>query len=590
YFVSYYDYYQPEAYMPTTDTYIEKDLNINEELDKLRLRATTSLLSGRRDIIVVASVSCIYGMGNPTDYESGIIRIAKGERLSRQGFLHALVNSLYSRTSIEFTRGTFRVKGDTVDINLPYVDFGYRVTFFGDEIEEIESIDVQQGKRIGKLDNAAIFPANLYVAPKDQIQNVMYEIQDEMNAQVDYFKSTGKFIEAQRLKERVEYDLEMIRELGYCNGIENYSRFFDRRKPGTRPFCLLDYFPKDFLCVIDESHQTVPQVSGMYGGDRSRKLTLVDYGFRLPSALDNRPLNFHEFSDLLHQVIYVSATPGDYELEQTGGAVVEQVVRPTGLLEPPIEIRPSVNQIDDLLDEIDKRVKKGDRVLVTTLTKRMAEEMDKYLKRIDIKSKYIHSDIDALERVVILRELRLGHIDVLVGVNLLREGLDLPEVSLVAILDADKEGFLRNERSLTQTAGRAARNVDGLVIFYADTMTESMQKTIDETNRRREKQKAYNMLHGITPTTVRKSVEQVMAQTSVLDIKGYDPESPFAVDEILTLATEETAAYTTIPQLEKAIGKTKKEMEKAARDMDFMEAARLRDEMFTMQKKLESMK
>ncbi|MGZ3839954.1 MAG: excinuclease ABC subunit UvrB [Flavisolibacter sp.] len=590
YFVSYYDYYQPEAYMPTTDTYIEKDLNINEELDKLRLRATTSLLSGRRDIIVVASVSCIYGMGNPTDYESGIIRIAKGERLSRQGFLHALVNSLYSRTSIEFTRGTFRVKGDTVDINLPYVDFGYRVTFFGDEIEEIESIDVQQGKRIGKLDNAAIFPANLYVAPKDQIQNVMYEIQDEMNAQVDYFKSTGKFIEAQRLKERVEYDLEMIRELGYCNGIENYSRFFDRRKPGTRPFCLLDYFPKDFLCVIDESHQTVPQVSGMYGGDRSRKLTLVDYGFRLPSALDNRPLNFHEFSDLLHQVIYVSATPGDYELEQTGGAVVEQVVRPTGLLEPPIEIRPSVNQIDDLLDEIDKRVKKGDRVLVTTLTKHMAEEMDKYLKRIDIKSKYIHSDIDALERVVILRELRLGHIDVLVGVNLLREGLDLPEVSLVAILDADKEGFLRNERSLTQTAGRAARNVDGLVIFYADTMTESMQKTIDETNRRREKQKAYNMLHGITPTTVRKSVEQVMAQTSVLDIKGYDPESPFAVDEILTLATEETAAYTTIPQLEKAIGKTKKEMEKAARDMDFMEAARLRDEMFTMQKKLESMK
>jgi excinuclease ABC subunit B len=590
YFVSYYDYYQPEAYMPTTDTYIEKDLNINEELDKLRLRATTSLLSGRRDIIVVASVSCIYGMGNPTDYESGIIRIAKGERLSRQGFLHALVNSLYNRTSIEFNRGTFRVKGDTVDINLPYVDFGYRVTFFGDEIEEIESIDVQQGKRIGKLDNAAIFPANLYVAPKDQIQNVMYEIQDEMQAQVDYFKSTGKFIEAQRLKERVEYDLEMIRELGYCNGIENYSRFFDRRKPGTRPFCLLDYFPKDFLCVIDESHQTVPQVSGMYGGDRSRKLTLVDYGFRLPSALDNRPLNFHEFSDLLNQTIFVSATPGDYELEQTGGVVVEQVVRPTGLLEPPIEVRPSVNQIDDLLDEIDKRVKKGDRVLVTTLTKRMAEEMDKYLKRIDIKSKYIHSDIDALERVVILRDLRLGNIDVLVGVNLLREGLDLPEVSLVAILDADKEGFLRNERSLTQTAGRAARNVDGLVIFYADTMTESMQRTIDETNRRREKQVAYNIAHNITPTTVRKSVEQVMAQTSVLDIKGYDPESPYAVEEIITKAAEDEAEYTTIPQLEKAISKTKKEMEKAARDMDFMEAARLRDEMFSMQKKLEGMK
>jgi excinuclease ABC subunit B len=590
YFVSYYDYYQPEAYMPTTDTYIEKDLNINEELDKLRLRATTSLLSGRRDIIVVASVSCIYGMGNPTDYESGIIRIAKGERLSRQGFLHALVNSLYNRTSIEFNRGTFRVKGDTVDINLPYVDFGYRVTFFGDEIEEIESIDIQQGKRIGKLDNAAIFPANLYVAPKDQIQNVMYEIQDEMQAQVDYFKSTGKFIEAQRLKERVEYDLEMIRELGYCNGIENYSRFFDRRKPGTRPFCLLDYFPKDFLCVIDESHQTVPQVSGMYGGDRSRKLTLVDYGFRLPSALDNRPLNFHEFYNLINQVIYVSATPGDYELEQTEGVVVEQVVRPTGLLEPPIEVRPSVNQIDDLLDEIDKRVKKGDRVLVTTLTKRMAEEMDKYLKRIDIKSKYIHSDIDALERVVILRDLRLGNIDVLVGVNLLREGLDLPEVSLVAILDADKEGFLRNERSLTQTAGRAARNVEGLVIFYADKMTESMQRTIDETNRRREKQVAYNIVHNITPTTVRKSVEQVMAQTSVLDIKGYDPESPYAVEEIITKAAEDGAEYTTIPQLEKAISKTKKEMEKAARDMDFMEAARLRDEMFAMQKKLEGMK
>jgi excinuclease ABC subunit B len=590
YFVSYYDYYQPEAYLPTSDTYIEKDLNINEELDKLRLRATTSLLSGRRDIIVVASVSCIYGMGNPTDYESGIVRISKGDRVSRQGFLHSLVNSLYNRTSIEFTRGTFRVKGDTVDINLPYVDYGYRVTFFGDEIEEIESIDVKNGKRIGKLQDAAIFPANLYVAPKDIIQNVMYEIQDEMNAQVDYFKSTGKFIEAQRIKERVEYDLEMIRELGYCNGIENYSRFFDRRKPGTRPFCLLDYFPKDFLCVIDESHQTIPQISGMYGGDRSRKLILVDYGFRLPSALDNRPLNFHEFEGLMNQLIYVSATPGDYELEQTGGVVVEQVVRPTGLLEPPIEVRPSVNQIDDLLDEIDKRVKKGDRVLVTTLTKRMAEEMDKYLKRIDINSKYIHSDIDALERVEILRELRLGKIDVLVGVNLLREGLDLPEVSLVAILDADKEGFLRNERSLTQTAGRAARNVDGLVIFYADKMTESMQRTIDETNRRREKQIAYNIANNITPRTIKKSIEQVMAQTSVLDIKGYDPESPYAVEELVTKAAEEEAEYTTIPQLEKLITKTKKEMEKAARDLDFMEAARLRDEMFTMQKKLEQMK
>lgn len=590
YFVSYYDYYQPEAYMPVSDTYIEKDLNINEELDKLRLRATTSLLSGRRDIIVVASVSCIYGMGNPTDYESGIIRIAKGDSLSRQGFLHSLVNSLYNRTTVEFTRGTFRVKGDTVDINLPYVDFGYRITFFGDEIEEIESIDIQQGKRIGKLDNAAIFPANLYVAPKDMIQNVMYEIQDEMQAQVEYYKSVGKFIEAQRIKERVEYDLEMIRELGFCNGIENYSRFFDRRKPGTRPFCLLDYFPKDFLCVIDESHQTIPQVSGMYGGDRSRKLTLVDYGFRLPSALDNRPLNFHEFENLLNQTIYVSATPGDYELEQTGGVVVEQVVRPTGLLEPPIEIRPSVNQIDDLLDEIDKRVKKGHRVLVTTLTKRMAEEMDKYLKRIDIKSKYIHSEVVTLERIEILRDLRLGKIDVLVGVNLLREGLDLPEVSLVAILDADKEGFLRNERSLTQTAGRAARNVEGLVIFYADTITESMQRTIDETNRRREKQVAYNIQHHITPKTIQKSKEQIMGQTSVLNIKGYDPDSPFAVDEIITKAAEAEAEYTTIPQVEKMIAKTKKEMEKAARDLDFMEAARLRDAMFMLQKRLEQMK
>ena len=590
YFVSYYDYYQPEAYMPVSDTYIEKDLNINEELDKLRLRATTSLLSGRRDIIVVASVSCIYGMGNPTDYESGIIRIAKGEKLSRQGFLHNLVDSLYTRTTIEFNRGSFRVKGDTVDINLPYVDFGYRVTFFGDEIEEIESIDVTTNKRIGKLDNAAIFPANLYVAPKDIMQSVMYEIQDEMQAQVEYFKSVGKFIEAQRLKERVEYDLEMIRELGFCNGIENYSRFFDRRKPGTRPFCLLDYFPKDFVCMIDESHQTIPQVSGMYGGDRSRKLTLVDYGFRLPSALDNRPLNFHEFESLLNQTIYVSATPGDYELEQSGGVVVEQVVRPTGLIEPPIEVRPSVNQIDDLLDEIDKRVKKGDRVLVTTLTKRMAEEMDKYLKKIDIKSKYIHSEVETLERIEILRDLRLGKIDVLVGVNLLREGLDLPEVSLVAILDADKEGFLRNERSLTQTAGRAARNVEGLVIFYADKITESMQRTIDETNRRREKQIAHNLAHGITPRTVNKSKETIMAQTSVLDIKGYDPDSPYALDEIPTMAAEEEAAYTTIPQLEKAIAKTKKEMEKAARDMDFMEAARLRDEMFALQKKLEGMK
>jgi excinuclease ABC subunit B len=593
YFVSYYDYYQPEAYMPVSDTYIEKDLSINEELDKLRLQATAELLTGRRDIIVVASVSCIYGIGNPTEFENGIVRIQKGQVVARQAFLHALVNSLYNRTQIEFKRGTFRVKGDTVDINLPYADWGYRVTFFGDEIEEIETIDVQTNKRIATVDNAAIFPANLYIAPKDMMQQILYEVQDEMRLQNEYFKSVGKVIEAQRLKERVEYDIEMIRELGFCNGIENYSRFFDRRQPGTRPFCLLDYFPKDFLCVIDESHQTIPQIAGMYGGDRSRKLVLVDYGFRLPSALDNRPLNFHEFENLTGQTVFVSATPGDYELEKAGGIVVEQVVRPTGLLEPPIDIRPSINQIDDLLDEIDKRVTKGDRVLVTTLTKRMAEEMDKYLHRINIKSKYIHSDVDTLERIEILRQLRLGDIDVLVGVNLLREGLDLPEVSLVAILDADKEGFLRNERSLTQTAGRAARNVDGLVIFYADKMTESMQRTIDETNRRREKQISYNIEHGITPKTVKKSIEQIMKQTSVLDIKGFDAAKPYAVqgdEDLVNVAADEGVAYKTIPQMEKQIAKTKKEMEKAARDLDFMEAARLRDEMFKLQKELEGMK
>ncbi|HEV8271575.1 MAG TPA: excinuclease ABC subunit UvrB [Chitinophagaceae bacterium] len=593
YFVSYYDYYQPEAYLPVSDVYIEKDLSINDELDKLRLHATSELLSGRRDIIVVASVSCIYGIGNPDEFANGIIRIHKKQTISRQGFLHSLVNILYSRTTIEFKRGTFRVKGDTVDINLPYLDTGYRITFFGDEIEEIESFDVVTGKRITTMDNAAIFPANLYLAPKDMIQQILYEIQDEMNSQVSYFKNSGKYIEAQRLSERVNYDVEMIRELGYCNGVENYSRFFDRRKPGTRPFCLLDYFPNDFLCVIDESHQTIPQVSGMYGGDRSRKLILVDYGFRLPSALDNRPLNFHEFESMLNQTIFVSATPDDFELEKCGGVVVEQVVRPTGLLDPPIEIRPSINQIDDLLDEIDKRVTKGDRVLVTTLTKRMAEEMDKYLHRINIKSKYIHSEVDTLERVEILRELRLGKIDVLVGVNLLREGLDLPEVSLVAILDADKEGFLRNEKSLTQTAGRAARNVDGLVIFYADKMTESMQKTIDETNRRREKQIEWNIKFGITPKTIIKTTQDVFAQTSVLDIKGYDPANPYAIapnEDLVTIAAEDQAEYKTIPQAEKAISKIKKEMEKAARDLDFMEAARLRDEMFRLQKQLDEMR
>ena len=593
YFVSYYDYYQPEAYMPVSDTYIEKDLAINEELDKLRLRATSNLLTGRRDILVVASVSCIYGMGNPTEYENGIIRIAQGQVLSRQGFLHALVNALYSRTQIDFNRGQFRVKGDTVDINLPYVDYSYRITFFGDEIESIESFDASTGKRIGTMEHAAIFPANLYVAPKNMLQQILYEMQDELGAQVEYFKNNGRYIEAQRLGERVNYDIEMIRELGYCNGIENYSRFFDRRNPGTRPFCLLDYFAKDYLLMIDESHQTIPQVSGMYGGDRSRKLTLVDFGFRLPSALDNRPLNFHEFEDLVNQTVFVSATPGDYELEQTGGVVVEQVVRPTGLLDPPIEIRPSEGQIDDLLHEISQRAARRERILVTTLTKRMAEELDKYLHRINIKSKYIHSEVHTLDRVEILRQLRLGEIDVLVGVNLLREGLDLPEVTLVAILDADKEGFLRNEKSLTQTAGRAARNVDGMVIFYADTMTESMQRTIDETSRRRDKQVAYNKAHGIQPRTIQKSKEQVFAQTSVLDIKGYDPRDPYALapsEELVTVAAEEQETYKTIPQLEKGISQIKKTMEKAARDLDFMEAARLRDEMFGLQKQLEELK
>ncbi|MEY3577037.1 MAG: hypothetical protein RL394_620, partial [Bacteroidota bacterium] len=480
-----------------------------------------------------------------------------------------------------------------IDINLPYVDFGYRITFFGDVIESIDTLEITTGKRIAAVENAAIFPANLYLAPKEIIGQVISEIIDELGQQVQYFRDSGKFIEAQRLSERVNYDIEMIKELGYCNGIENYSRFFDRRTPGARPFCLLDYFPKDFICMIDESHQTIPQVSGMYGGDRSRKMVLVDYGFRLPAALDNRPLNFNEFENMLNQVVFVSATPSDYELNKTEGVVVEQVVRPTGLLDPPIEVRPSINQVDDLLDEIDKTVKKGDRVLVTTLTKRMAEEMDKYLQRIHIKSKYIHSEVDTLERVEILRQLRLGEIDVLVGVNLLREGLDLPEVSLVAILDADKEGFLRNEKSLTQTAGRAARNVDGRVIFYADKITGSMQKTMDETERRRAKQVAYNTAHNITPTTVNKSKEEVFAQTAVLDIKGFDEKNTLAAvaeEQLSAKAAEDQNDYVTIPQMEKHIAKLKKTMEKAAKDLDFMEAARLRDLMFESKKRMEEMK
>lgn len=590
YFVSYYDYYQPEAYLPTKNVYIEKDLSINEELEKLRLRATSSLLSGRRDIVIVASVSCIYGMGNPAEYENSIIRIERGQDIGRNHFLHGLVHAQYMRSQGEFARGSFRVNGDTVDINLPYLDFGYRITFFGDEIEEIENFEIETGKRIQTMEHAAIFPANLYIAPKNLMAEIVHEIQDETNAQVEYFNRIGKNIEAARIKERVNYDLEMIQELGFCKGIENYSRFLDRRKPGVRPFCLLDYFPKDFIMMIDESHQTIPQISGMYGGDRSRKLNLVDFGFRLPSALDNRPLNFNEFEQQLNQVVFVSATPASYELQKTNGLIVEQVVRPTGLLDPPIEVRPSINQIDDLLDEIDKRVKKKERVLVTTLTKRMAEELDKYLARIQVKSRYIHSEVDTLERIEILRDLRMGVIDVLVGVNLLREGLDLPEVTLMAILDADKEGFLRNERSLTQMAGRAARNSDGLVIFYADKITDSMQRTMDETTRRREKQIKYNLVHGITPTTVTKSTEQIFKQTSVLDIKGYDERNPYAVvDSLGSIAAEDEVTYDTLASVAKAISKAKKQMEAAAKNLDFMEAAKWRDELQQLEKKKASM-
>ena len=589
FFVSYYDYYQPEAYITHSDTYIEKDLSINEEIDKLRLRATTSLLSGRRDIIIVSSVSCIYGMGNPEDYATGIIRLQKGQTVSRNGFLYKLNDSLYSRTETDFKRGTFRVRGDTVDVNLPYADFGYRIIFFGDEIEEIEQIELTSGKRISSMDHAAIFPANLYVAPKDKLKMIIRNIEDELHEHEKFFEAEKRFIEARRISERVNLDLEMMRELGYCSGIENYSRFFDGRKPGTRPFCLLDYFPDDWLLMIDESHVTVPQVRAMWGGDRARKINLVNYGFRLPSALDNRPLTFTEFEGLTNQVIYVSATLGDYELEQTEGVVVEQIVRPTGLLDPPIEVRPSLNQIDDLLDEIQKRVKINERILVTTLTKRMAEELTKYLSRLNIKVRYIHSEVDTLERVEILRDLRLGVFDVLVGVNLLREGLDLPEVSLVAVLDADKEGFLRNNRSLTQTAGRAARNVNGLVIFYADKITDSMQATIDETSRRRDIQIAYNEEHGITPRTLAKTREEIESKQSVLDIRGrkskayVEPEVnyDFAADPIMNVMDKE--------HVQKLMADTEAKMKQAAKDLDFISAAHYRDELFALKKKLSAL-
>jgi excinuclease ABC subunit B len=583
YFVSYYDYYQPEAYIPSSDLYIEKDLAINEEVEKLRMRTTTSLMSGRRDIIVVASVSCIYGMGNPTEYNNGIVRINRGQKISRNSFLHQLVQGLYSRSE-ENKRGTFRVLGDTVDIYMPYADYSYRVTFFGDEIEEIESVDINTGKKISSIEYAAIFPANLYMAPKEQFNKIIYEIQDDLNKQVAYYKEIGKHLEAARLKERVTFDIEMMRELGYCSGIENYSRYLDRRLPGERPFCLLDYFPKDYLMVIDESHVSIPQIRGMYGGDRARKQNLVEYGFRLPSAMDNRPLNFHEFEMLINQVIFVSATPGDYELEKTGGVFVEQVVRPTGLLDPPIEVRPCMNQVDDLLEEIDETIKQGQRVLVTTLTKRMAEELSKYLARLNIRARYIHSEVETLERVEILRDLRLGLFDVLIGVNLLREGLDLPEVALVAIMDADKEGFLRNTRSLTQTAGRAARNLMGRVIMYADKITDSMQRTIDETNRRREKQIAYNIAHQITPETIASSKDKILKQASVLQLKA---DNAYVESDEQSLVADPVLEYMNKPQLQKAIDAARRNMEKAAKDLQFIEAARFRDEMFALQKMME---
>jgi len=586
YFVSYYDYYQPEAFIPTTNTYIEKDLQINDEIEKLRLRTTSALMSGRRDVIVVSSISCIYGMGNPEDFKDSVFKFAAGTRISRNAFLHRLVEILYARTTADFKRGTFRVKGDVVDIYPAYLDYAYRVSFFGDDIEELSSFDPSTGKTMEKMTHMVLFPANLYVAPRERFTQSIWAIQEELEMRKQQFIDEKRFLEAKRLEERVNYDLEMIRELGYCSGIENYSRFFDGRKPGARPFCLLDYFPDDYLMVIDESHVTVPQIRAMYGGDRSRKISLVEYGFRLPAALDNRPLNFQEFERLAPQTLYVSATPGDFELEKSDGVVVEQVIRPTGLLDPVIDVRPVINQVDDLLEEVDKTVKMGDRVLVTTLTKRMSEELAKYMDRLGIKCRYIHSEVKTLERVEILRGLRLGEFDVLIGINLLREGLDLPEVSLVAILDADKEGFLRSERSLIQTIGRAARNDRGRVIMYADRITDSMQITMDETNRRREKQISYNTEHGIIPKTVGKSRESILEQTSVMDFVGGVQKAYVEADSI-SLATDPIVQYMTKPDLKKAIDNTKKEMVAAAKDMDFLLAAKLRDEMFALEKLME---
>ncbi|WP_115462501.1 excinuclease ABC subunit UvrB [Winogradskyella aurantiaca] len=581
YFVSYYDYYQPEAYIPVTGTYIEKDLSINEEIEKLRLSTTSSLLSGRRDVLVVASVSCLYGIGNPIEFQKNVISIERDMVISRTKLLHQLVQSLYSRTEADFKNGNFRIKGDTVDVFPGYANNAFRIHFFGDEIEDIEAFDVQTNAVIERYDRLNIYPANMFVTSPDVLQNAIINIQDDLVKQFDYFKDIGKHLEAKRLKERTEFDLEMIRELGYCSGIENYSRYLDGRAPGTRPFCLLDYFPDDYLMVVDESHVTISQVHAMYGGDRSRKENLVEYGFRLPAALDNRPLKFEEFEALQNQVIYVSATPSDYELQKSDGVYVEQVIRPTGLLDPIIEVRPSLNQIDDLIEEIQVRVEKDERTLVTTLTKRMAEELVKYLTRISIRCRYIHSDVDTLERVEIMQDLRKGLFDVLVGVNLLREGLDLPEVSLVAILDADKEGFLRSNRSLTQTVGRAARNLNGMAIMYADTITGSMQRTIDETNYRREKQMAYNTKNNITPKALNKSLDSVLAKNSV---------STYRTELEAKKAAEPESKYLTKGELEKKIRETRKQMEQAAKALDFMEAAKFRDAIVAYQERLEVLK
>ena len=577
YFVSYYDYYQPEAYIPTTGTYIEKDLSINEEIEKLRLSTTSSLLSGRRDVLVVASVSCLYGIGNPAEFEKNVIELERDQVISRTQLMHRLVQSLYSRTTAEFSRGNFRVLGDIIDVFPGYADIAFKIHFFGDEIELIEAFDPINNQKIEQYDKVNIYPANIFVTSPDILQNAIHQIQDDLIKQVDYFKEVGRFLEAKRLEERTEFDLEMIRELGYCSGIENYSRYLDGRAPGTRPFCLLDYFPKDFLMIVDESHVTISQVHAMYGGDRSRKENLVEYGFRLPAAMDNRPLKFEEFEALQNQVLYVSATPADYELEKTEGAFVEQIIRPTGLLDPIIEVRPSQDQIDDLIEEIQQLTEKDERTLVTTLTKRMAEELTQYLSRAQIRCRYIHSDVDTLERVEIMQDLRKGIFDVLIGVNLLREGLDLPEVSLVAILDADKEGFLRSNRSLTQTVGRAARNVNGKAIMYADTVTKSMQKTIDETNYRRDKQMAYNKKHKLTPTALNKSLDSALAKNSV---------ATHAQELEARKVAEEVNRYLTKPEIEKKIREVRKAMEQAAKSLDFIEAAKYRDEIKSLQEQL----